>query len=326
MFKKLFHGQSSSIVSAAVIIGVAGLASRLLGVVRDRIIAGEFGAGQVTDIYYAAFRIPDLIYNFLVLGALSAGFIPVFIEYLRSEDRDEWELASGVLNAVVVCIIGLSAVFFVFAPWIISWLSPGFTAAAQVETVNLTRIMLLSPLFLGISAIFGGILQSLKKFFIYSFAPIFYNVGIMVGALVFVRWWGISGLAWGVALGAFLHMAIQIPAAVASGFRYQPILSFRHPGIRKIIKLTIPRTLGLVVSQINLFVITIIASTLAVGSIATFTWANNLQGFLIGIFAVSFAIAAFPSLTAAAIAGEGERFVSIFTRTARQILFFIIPL
>lgn len=326
MFKKLLNGESKSITSAAVIIGVAGLASRLLGVLRDRIIAGEFGAGQVTDIYYAAFRVPDMIYNFLILGALSAGFIPVFIKYLKSSEDDEWELASGVLNVIVICLVALGGIFFIFAPWIINWLSPGFTPAARETTVWMTRIMLLSPLFLGISAIFGGILQSLKKFFVYSFAPIFYNIGIMIGALVFVRWWGIYGLAWGVVLGAFLHMMVQIPPVIASGFKYKSLVSWTHPGIKRIVKLTIPRTLGLVVSQINLFVITVIASTLAAGSISVFMWANNLQGFLLGIFAVSFAIAAFPTLSAAMVMGDRKKFVSVFSDTARQILFFMIPL
>lgn len=326
MWRKIFNSETKSITAAAVIIGAASLLSRLLGVVRDRVLAGEFGAGRTMDIYFAAFRLPDLIYNFLVLGALSAGFIPIFIHYLKSDKDDEWELASGVLNLVVVGIAILGVVLFFATPYLMPYLSPGFSAADQTTTVWMTRLMLLSPLFLGASAIFGGILQSLKRFFIYSLAPIFYNVGIIIGALFFTRWWGIYGLAVGVVLGAAMHMLIQLPAAIAAGFKYKAVLSWSNPGIRRIIKLTIPRTLGLVVGQINLFVMTIIASTLAVGSISTFTWANNLQSFLLGIFAVSFAIAAFPNLSAATATGDKEKFVSTFAQTARQILFFIIPL
>ncbi|MFA5358959.1 MAG: murein biosynthesis integral membrane protein MurJ [Patescibacteria group bacterium] len=326
MIKRLLSGESKTITSAAIIIGAASLVSRLLGVLRDRVLAGEFGAGETLDIYYAAFRIPDLVYNLLILGALSAGFIPVFIRYFKKSEDEGWRLAAAVLNVVIIGVAIISAVLFVFTPWLVSLLAPGFSAAAQASTVTMTRIMFLSPLFLGISAVWGGILQSQKKFFVYSLAPIFYNVGIMIGALFFVTPFGIDALAWGVVLGAFLHMIVQLPSIFGCGFRYRPILSLRHAGVREIIVMMVPRVLGLAVSQVNLFVVNIIASMLAAGSIAVFNLANNLQSFPLGIFGVSFAIAAFPTLSAA-VAGESkEEFVKSFSVTARQILFFIIPL
>ncbi|MBI5621593.1 murein biosynthesis integral membrane protein MurJ [Candidatus Falkowbacteria bacterium] len=325
MITKLLNGQSKTITSAAVIIGGAALVSRALGVLRDRILAAEFGAGQTLDIYYAAFRIPDLVYNLLVLGALSAGFIPVFLKYVKS-DEDEWRLVSGILNIVVVAILLISVVLVVFTPWLVPLIAPGFDPAATDLTVALTRIMFLSPLLLSISAVFGGILQSFKKFFVYSLAPILYNVGIMIGALFFVDWWGIYGLAYGVVFGAFLHMIVQLPAVRQSGWRYAAVVDWHSPGLREIITLMIPRTLGLAMSQLNLVVINSIASTLTVGSIAVFNLANNLQGFPIGIFSVSFAIAAFPAMSAAVAREDRAGLITSFSETARQILFFIIPL
>ncbi|MFA5076477.1 MAG: murein biosynthesis integral membrane protein MurJ [Patescibacteria group bacterium] len=326
MIKRIFSGQSKTITSAAVIIGVASLASGVLGMLRDRILAGEFGAGRTLDIYYAAFRIPDLIYNLLVLGALSAGFIPVFISYYKNQEQDEWRLTSGVLNIIVLSLLVLCGILFFLSPWLVPLTVPGFDEASKSLTVQLTQIMLLSPIFLGISAIWGGILQSLKKFFVYSFAPIFYNIGIMVGALFFVRWWGVAGLAWGVVLGAFLHMIVQLPLVISSGFKYHWLFNWREAGIREILFLMIPRTLGLAISQVNLLVINIIGSTLLTGSIAIFNLANNLQSFPLGVFGISFAIAAFPTLSTFIASGDKDNFVKSFSQTVRQILFFIIPL
>ena len=195
-------------------------------------------------------------------------------------------------------------------------------------TVMLTRIMFLSPVLLGISAIFGGVLVSLKKFLIYSIAPIMYNLGIIIGALFFVKFMGPKGLALGVILGALLHMLIQYPAVKFSGFKFKPILfeAFKNEHIKKIIRLMIPRTMGIAVSQINLLVITIFASTLTSGSLAVFNFANNIQSFPLGLFGVSFAVAVFPTLSATYAKGMNEEFIKNFSEVFRKILFFIIPL
>ena len=328
MIKSLINGESKTITSAAIIVGAASLASRFLGIIRDRILAGEFGAGDVLDTYYAAFRIPDLVFNLLVLGALSAGFIPLFTQYFygdqASKDR-AWSLANEVLNILVVALVILCGLLFVFAPQIMLLITPGFDAEKMSATVTLTRIMFLSPIFLGVSSVLGGILQSLKRFFVYSLAPIFYNIGIIIGALVFVPLWGISGLAWGVVLGAALHFLIQVPTSYYLGFRYKPVLNFKDSAIKKIARIMVPRTLTLAINQLNLVVITIIASTLAAGSLAIFNLANNLQVFPVGIFGISFAIAAFPTLAALALKPDKKDFIHSFSNTTRQILFFIIP-
>jgi len=328
MIKSLINGESKTITSAAIIVGTASLASRFLGVIRDRILAGQFGAGDVLDTYYAAFRIPDLIFNLLVLGALSAGFIPIFTQYWQGSEEQKkkaWQIANEILNILVIGLFILCGILFLFAPQFMKLITPGFNSEKMALTVMLTRIMFLSPILLGISSVLGGILQSMKRFFVYSFAPIFYNLGIIFGALVFVRWWGIAGLAWGVVLGAFLHLIIQLPTCTYLGFRYQPILNWKDTAIKKIGKIMVPRTLTLAINQLNLVVITIIASTLASGSLAIFNLANNLQVFPVGIFGISFAIAAFPTLSALALKIDKKEFIHSFSNTTREILFFIIP-
>lgn len=325
MLRKLFNGQVNSITLAAGLVALSSLLSRFLGLIRDRILAGEFGAGSTLDIYYAAFRVPDLIFNLLVLGALSAGFIPIFTSFLKDEQarQSAWNLANNVLNYLLVGVGILSLVGIIAAPVLVRLIAPGFGAEDQALVTSLSRIMFLSPLFLGISGIFGGILQSFKRFVVYSLAPIFYNLGIIVGALYFVDLWGIYGLAWGVILGAALHMAVQLPAVYALGFRYRPVLKSHDAGTREIGRLMLPRTMSLAVAQINLVVITAIASGLESGSLTIFNLANNLQFFPISLFGVSFAIAAFPALSAAA--DRLDDLQEHFSRTIRQIFFFIIP-
>jgi len=328
--KLLLNSEPSlSVISAAFVITIAGLASRILGLVRDRFLASTFGAGDTLDVYYAAFRIPDLIYNILILGALSAAFIPVFTGLIsQKKDKEAWDTTNGVMNLALAFVILLSLVFCLFAPYLMKLITPGFSPEKMTHVVLFTRIMFLSPVFLGISGIFGGILTSFRRFLIYSFAPIFYNLGIIFGVIVFVRLWGSIGLAWGVVLGAFLHMLIQYPAARHLGFRYN--FAFRKyffdKDIRHILKLMIPRTMGIAVSQANLFIITIFASTLAAGSLAIFSFAQNLQSVPLGIFGVSFSIAAFPTLSALWATNDRKKFAETFSQTFCQIMFFVIPL
>jgi putative peptidoglycan lipid II flippase len=338
-FREIFKRPTDSITIAATLIALSSLVSRLLGIIRDRILAGQFGAGTTLDIYYAAFRVPDLIFNLVVLGALSAGFIPIFTKLIKNrrpesiggdgqavrqaQNEEAWSLANNVLNILLLILAALSLVGIIAAPLLTRLITPGFSAADQAVTATLTRIMFLSPLFLGISGILGGVLQSFKRFLIYSFAPLFYNLGIIVGALYFVERQGIAGLAWGVVLGAFLHMAIQIPTVYHLGWRYRWRIIWRDFHTRAIGRMMVPRTLSLAISQINLVVITILASGLSSGSLTVFNFANNLQSFPVGIFGISFAIAAFPALAETAF--DKERLSANFSQTIRQILFFVIP-
>lgn len=311
---------------AASLVAFSSLISRLLGIFRDRILAGEFGAGSILDVYYAAFRIPDFIFNLLILGALSAGFIPVFTSLMKDEEHDNkeaWKFVSNVLNIIMILLVVISVLGIIFAPYFTSFITPGFSPEGQKATAELTRIMFLSPLFLGISGVVGGVLQSFKRFFIYSLSPIFYNIGIIIGALYLVDIFGIYGLAIGVVLGAFMHMLIQLPSLFSLGYKYSFHLDLRGEQIKKIGAMMIPRTLSLAVTQVNLLIVTVIATTLASGSLAIMNFAGNLQAFAIGIFGISFAVAAFPTFSAQAF--DRKKLSESFSQTVRQILFFIVP-
>ena len=345
------------------------MVSRILGVLRDRILAGKFGAGDELDIYFAAFRIPDLIYSLLVVGALTAGFIPVFTSYWNGRkkelcdchfeasdsepknlispgsgdpspaaqddktvrrdnkggDDEAWYLANSILNIMALGLIIACGIGVVFAKQIIPLIAPGFNPEKISMTASLTRIIFLSPIFLGISGVFSGILQSFKNFLTFALAPILYNLGIIFGALFLTNYFGLYGLALGVILGAFLHMLIQIPPAIYSGFRYKPVFNLAHEGVKRIGKLMLPRTLSLGVSQLNFIAMTFIASTLAAGSIAVFNFAYNIYALPFGIIAVSYAVASFPSLTESAVKKDWQGYAHNFSSTFRQILFFIIP-
>ncbi len=326
MVKSFLHRRSKTIFSAAFVLIVASLASRFLGLIRDRLLAGKFGAGDELDIYYAAFRIPDLIFNILVVGAISAAFIPVFAEDFHKDKKEAWRLASGVLNLTVLFLVILAGILAIFTSQLISLVAPGFSGAKREMTILLTRIMFLSPIMLGISSILSGILQYFRRFLVSSLAPLMYNFGIIFGILVFVPAWGLIGLAWGVILGAGLHLLIQLPSTIYSGFKYHRILNLHHRGVRKIIKLMIPRTIGLASDQINFLVITAIASTLSAGSIAIFNLSNNIQYLPIGIFGIAFATAVFPNLSKSFIWKRKKHFSKDFSSSFSRILFLIIPL
>lgn len=324
---KILNGQSKSITGAAIVISGATLVSRLVGLLRDRIFAHYFGVGPTMDAYYAAFKIPDLVYNLLIVGALSASFIPAFTKlFNNNEDKSPaWKLANNVLNITAVSLGVLSALGIIFTPTLAPLIAPGFSDISQQMVINFTRIMFGSTILLGLSMVMGGVLQSLRAFFLYSLAPIFYNVGIIVGAVVLVPLFGVNGLAWGVVLGAFLHFSLQAYSAYANGYRWRWYLNLRDRETKLLGKLMIPRTLGLAISQLNLVIITILASLLPVGSVAIFNFANNLQAVPIGIIGIPFALAVFPVLSMAASQNNTEEFIKNLSSTIRQILFLIIP-
>lgn len=327
--KILNESPVQSVAAAAFIISLAGLASRLLGLLRDRILAGQFGAGDTLDAYYAAFRVPDLIYNLMIVGALSAAFIPVFTELVAKEKEDEaWKLSSGILSLQILITGAVSILLVIFAPLFMHLITPGYTGDKFDLTVTLTRIMFLSPFLMGISGIIGGALVSYKRFLAYSLAPIFYNLGIIIGAVFFVGKFGPVGLAMGVVLGAFMQLLVQYPSVKFAGFNFTPMFfsAWRNKDVRKVLRLMAPRTLTIAASQINFTIITSFATMLSSGSLAVFNFANNIQSGPLGLFGVSFAIAVFPTMSALAAKQKQEEFIEAFSRTCRQILFFVIPL
>ena len=319
---------SESITRSAILIAIMGLTSRGLGLVRDRILASKFGAGDVLDAYYTAFKIPDLIYNLLILGALSAAFIPIFAGLISKDDksREAWRLVNIMLSVGMVVVAIISFVMLVFSRGIVDLMAFGYDESKKELVLEMTRIMLLGPILLGVSGIIGGILNSFKKFFFYSLSPIFYNLGIIIGAVFLTKYFGPRGLALGVVLGSFLHLLIQIPEAYRCGLRFKFDFDWRNQYFKKVVRLMLPRTIGIATSQINLVIVVMLASTLASGSLAIFNFANNLQSVPLGLFGVSFAIASFPVLSRLWAKNDKDKFVLELTSTLRKIIFFIIPL
>lgn len=319
-----------TVAGAAFVLALFGIVSRVLGMIRDRILASTYGASDILDVYYASFRIPDLVYSLLVLGALSAAFIPVFTEVSKKQsDTEAWKLASRILWLLSGTITVLAIVFVLFLPFLVQIITPGFDIEKQQQVVEFTRIMFLSPLLLGMSAVFGGILVSKKCFWAYSLAPIFYNIGIILGVVVIAPKIGPEGLAWGVVFGAFLHFLVQSYATRKFGNKLVVFKNIRQIWhdiyVRKIVLLMLPRTLTIAANQVNLFIITIFASTLATGSLTAFNLANNLQSIPLAIFGISFAVAAFPKLSDLAASEETQEFIHTLQRTMRRILFFVMP-
>lgn len=322
---KLFN--KNTVFTSAFVLAIATLISKILGLLRDRIFAAKFGAGDTLDVYFAAFRVPDLVFNLLILGALSSAFVPVFVSYISANKKSEaWYLINSLLNIFLVATVVICAALFIFMDHLIVLIAPGFSESKRELTIAMSRIMLLSPIFFCVSNIAASILNSFKSFFLYALAPIMYNLGIIFGAIFLTPKYGIFGLALGVILGAFLNMLVQMPKVFSFGYRWHPVFDFKHEGVKKIWKLMVPRTLSLAMDQINLWTITVFASLVASGSVAIFNLANNLQSFPVSIFGVSYAVASFPYLAEAASKNDANSFKSHFSKTFSQILFFVIPI
>lgn len=311
---------------AALIVGFFTLLSRLTGLIRDRLFASRFGAGDILDAYYAAFRIPDFVFNLLILGTLSVAFIPVFAELLVTDKQKANHTANTILNSTLLLMGSLCFVLFIFSKPLTKLLVPGFSPDKLADTILLTRIFLLSPVIFTVSNLFTSILNAQKKFFIVGLAPILYNFGIMFGLLAFFPRFGIAGLGYGVILGAIMHLLIQIPQTYSLGFFWRPVLDFKDLAFKKMTKLFVPKIFGLDNSQVSLLIGSIIGSFLASGSITILNLANNLQAVPVGIFAISIAVASFPVLSETYAKNDSKGFLAILSKSIRQILFFIIPI
>ena len=325
-FNSIFNFQTKNINTNALILGVSYFFSALLGLFRDRLLAGKFGAGMQLDVYFAAFRVPDFVYNILILGGLTIAFLPLFSEYFSKDKKEAWRMTNYLLNTFLFFLILISLILFIVTPWLVPWIFPGFGKEAIKLAIPLTRLLFLSPIFFGISNLFSGILHYFNRFFIYSLAPILYNLGIIFGILVLSPRFGIFGVGLGVIFGAFLHMLIQIPSAISCGFNYKFLFNFKYPALKRIFNLMMPRVFGVAAQQINLIVIVAIASTITAGSIAIFNFSNNLQGLAAGMVGVSFAVAIFPVLSRTFAQNQKEEFLQNFSLAFRRILLFIIPI
>jgi putative peptidoglycan lipid II flippase len=315
------------LATASLILTVAALASRLLGWVRLLVIGSQFGASRELDAYFAAFRIPDAIFQLVVAGALSAALIPVFSSYrARQQEAEAWRLASSVINLVVIALAALSLVMAIFAPLLVPIVAPGFDAPTTELTVRMTRIMLLSPVLIGMGAVVSGILNSYQRFAIPSLAPLAYNLAIIGAAIFLAPLIGVEGLAVGVALGSLAHLLIQLPELGRVGQRYDLTIGLNHPGVRKVVWLMGPRTLGLAAGQLNFIVSTVLASGLPEGSLTAYNYAFQLSQIPVGVLGVSVAVALFPTLSRDAALGNVGQIRSQVATSLRVLIFLALPL
>ena len=262
---RVLNGKSRTLVFAVFVLASASLGADILGFLRDRLLASTFGAGDALDAYYAAFRIPDFIFNFVAVGLLSAGFLPLYSEYAHRSKNEGHYFAQNTLTLIGAALLVLVACAWIGAPLLVPLVAPGFAGPKLTETLAVTRLLLLAPLLFGISGVFSGILQHAHRFLLFAIAPILYNAGIIFGVVFLAPPFGIRGVAMGALLGALLHVGVQMPGVRALGFRFRLGLSPMHEGTKRLLKLGIPRTLQLAVMQLTLTGLTAIASSLAAG-------------------------------------------------------------
>jgi putative peptidoglycan lipid II flippase len=327
LFKRLFLGKQSSIGSAAFILMMTVLFSRILGLLRDRLLAGIYPPDSL-GIYFAAFRLPNMMFDLLVTGVLTTAFIPVFTRLLTQKGKKAaWRMASTVINYAVLAFGLFSIPFFFFANQISAILAPGFSLEEQRVMANFTRVMIVFQVFpLMLGNFLTGMLQSYQLFFIPALAPIVYNIGTIVGIIFFSSAFGLWAPVIGIIIGAFLFLFIQIPALYYLRFQYSPSLDKEIEGVKETGKLMIPRTIGLGVSQIETTIDLAIASLLGTRMITIFHFAQHLQQLPIGLFGATIAQAVLPKFSRSYASERKDVFRQELCAAVHQILFFVLPL
>jgi len=311
---------------AAVLISVLYLVSRLLGLVRDRLLVTHFGVGSTLDAYTAAFRVPDLLFNLLISGAFAVAFIPVFTEHWEKEGNgDAWKITSSLLNLLVLATAVVGAVAFILADPLTTIVAPGFDPERHRITVELTRIMLITPVMFAVASVLGSVQQAFNRFVFFAVAGALYNFGIIGGILWLAPHLGIYGVAWGVVAGVIIQVFVEWGGLYGLGFKYRPILGLHLRGTRQVLKLMLPRSLDQGLDQLNYIVETMIGSTLAQGSVAALNFANNLKNVPLVLIASSITTAVFPQLSASANRGDRAKLVEVYVQNARLILFLALP-
>ncbi len=307
---------------AAYVLAAFALGSQLLALVRDRIFAANFGAGETLDIYYAAFRIPDLLFATVASLLSLYALLPVLSTLSLQEEGKMISFLRQTLLFFFVGMGAISSVVWVITPWLVSLVAPGIQ---NPQLIEITRILLLQPIFLGASNILANLTQLRHRFFLYSISPLLYNLGIIVGAVYFYPHMGVAGLGWGVVLGALMHVLVQLPFFAVE--RAQHTMPLRETGkaLRRVLALSVPRTLALGANQISLLILTALASFMAPGSIAVFMFGWNLQAVPLTIIGVSYSVAAFPTLSKLHAGGDRAEFVRHIEVALRHVFFWTIP-
>ncbi|MBW2109589.1 MAG: murein biosynthesis integral membrane protein MurJ [Deltaproteobacteria bacterium] len=322
--------EAARVTRAAGVVGAATLLSRILGFVRDVVVAWFFGAGPAADAFFVAFRIPNLLRRLFAEGSLTVAFIPVFTECLHKHGKKEaFKLARSCWWILAIVLAVVSVVGILASPWIVRVIAPGFRGLPDkfALTILLTRIMFPYIFFIGLVALSMGILNVLGHFAAPALAPVMLNVA-MIGAVLLVSpnlEQPAMGLAGGVIAGGVLQLALQLPFLVRKGFHVFVRSPFYHTAVKRIALLMTPTVFGAAVYQVNILVGTLLASLLPQGSVSYLYYADRLVQFPLGVFAIALATAVLPSLSRQAAAGDMEGLRESFSYALRLVLFITIP-
>ena len=322
----LFYREIRGLHQAAYVLALFTLASQILALVRDRILANQFGAGYELDIYYAAFRIPDLLFV-LFASVLSVYVLLPFVSRARQGGDEVGRLIlSQMFTIFLLAYTVVSIITIIIAPVLVTYFFPGFSGESQVEVVLLLRILLLQPLLLGISSLFGVVTQLQHRFVIYAISPLVYNIGIIIGAVVLYPIFGLVGLVLGVVLGALGHVAVQIPLVYRSALAFGLTLNIDWKLMRQIGKVAIPRAITLSLNQLLLIVMVSLASVMTVGSVSVLQFAYNLQSVPLATIGMSYSVAAFPTLAELLAQKKHQEFNDFVVTALRHIIFWSLPI
>jgi len=325
-FFSILHQETDSVHRAAYLLGFFTLLSQVLALFRDRLLAGVFGPGSSLDIYYAAFRLPDLIFVSVASMVSISVLIPFLFERLDRDKNETRLFLDSIGTSFALIMIVTTGVAYFVIPHIIGYIFPGLSDPAKVaELISLARLLLFSPLFLGISNLLASVTQLYKRFFLYSLSPIIYNLFIILGTIFLAPHYGIRGVVYGVVIGAFCHFAIQLPFVISSGLFPRITFRLNFSEIRKVFMLSVPRTFTLSANAIALIFVTAFASKMTQGSISIFTFSLNLQSVPLSIIGVSYSSAAFPTLAKLFSGGNHKRFIEQVVVSARHIIFLSLP-
>lgn len=312
---------------AAYLLAFFALLSQVMALVRDKLLAFTFGAGNTLDIYYASFRIPDLIFVTIASMVSASVLVPFFIDRHERDHDGGKHFVDSIFTIFFGAIVVVSIVVYIFTPTLVPFFLPGFADDPSMpDLIYGTRIMLLSPFFLGLSNFFSSITQMHRRFLVYAISPLLYNLGIIIGIVALYPMLGLSGLIWGVALGAFMHMAIQVPFIFRKAMFPKILLAVDWVSVRKVISLSLPRTLTLSANQLAGFFLVALASLMTGGSISIFTLAQNLQSVPLTIIGVSYSSAIFPALSKFFVKGERDKILDDMVASARHIIFWSAPI
>jgi len=298
-----------------------------LGLLRERLLVARFYSccRYSLDAYFAAFRLPDMVFQLVVIGALSAAFIPVFSEKLQENEKEAYRLASALINLLLAFFLIVGIFIFIFAHPFSGMITGNFSPEQISLMANMTRLMLFAQLFFLVSNFFAAMIQSHQRFLLPALSPIVYNLGIIVSVFFFSSRFGIWSAAYGVLFGSILHLLIQVPLVIKLGFRYSLIFDVFSPGVRKVAKLMVPRTLALAISQIEATVSLFLATSLSPGSLTLFYLAQKLADLPVRFVGTSVGQAALPLFSLQVARKENDAFKASLLKSLNQVLFLSLP-